>query len=519
MSIRKNSMVILPIFLVCFFAVACCLNAQDQVAANTADILTKYKTRMMKLEKAKIRFARMQKRKLLAGLKSELTSLTKAADLDRAIAVRDLIRGIEKDGNIPDIADDDKNYSKNTIKYIKTYQAKVKRMDEVYLKNKNKIKDNLAEILNDEMINLHKTGAIGKSLNIKQIIEKVKMPEFDLANYNFVVKKAAPKPKIDDKKETKKPKKPEINYDEQILKTALALGNNILSENISSEKGLVYLCFAESINPEWGQLPQIRRKIEKKSYLTIMPCSMTEEDFLSLLEKATKKLLKEKPDHQHLLKYCALLCHFKPELKKTKEIDAYIAKSGKANNVAAIMNYDKTMFGGTAQAEEIQLKIDKNKPELIVNLLDQAKKLQIRFPKNQDVNELVNELAKIKAGMKTVVSPDTGSDTYVKCIKCQGSGWIDTPCPLCKGKKGSICDRCIGSGICYSQVECDTCKGKGKNWLGMTCKECQGTGKIKKKKVCPDCSGEGKKVCPECKNKGIVRKQCPVCYGQGKVKK
>lgn len=511
--------------LTCILAVvtlSCCGSiayAVDKYPENTVKILIKYKTQMVKVEQAREKLTKMAKHTAMVNLSKEMTQLTQAADLDRAIAARDLMRVLKKGENLPEISTEDKKYRQNSVNIVNTYKKRIIQVNSYLQKKKSKIIGELTTDLNDEMLEMDKDGFIAESLTIKQLLEKIKAPSFNLAKYSFAVQKEPPK-KVVKKPAKKTVKKSEINYDELIPKTALALGNNILSDDITAEKGLIYVCFAESINARGDQVPVIRQKIEKNLFLSILPCSMSEGDFLKMLEKQIRKILAERPNHQDVLKYCALLCHFKPALKKDKEIAAFVAKSGKPNSIAPILGYSKEMFGGSTAADDIRLQIKKNDSTLVAKLLARAKQLQAKYPKNQDVTELVKDLSEIKVAVKAKITPTAVTATFIDCKECGGTGWVDIPCPTCKGKGAyQICEKCIGSGFCYTQVECDACKGKGKNWLGIECKKCHGKGTVKVKKVCPYCKGTGKKICPECKNKGTVRQQCPVCKGQGKVKK
>lgn len=478
---------------------------------------------MKKLVQAKEKLSKMAKQTALVGLSKEMTQLTQSADLDRAIAARDLLRAIKKNKELPEVsADDTKKYRQNSVNIVNNLKKRMKQVNEYFSKNKTKIIANMTTDLDAEMVEMDNDGFIADSLTIKQLLAKTKEPEFDLASYKFAVQKT-PSKKADKKAPGKVVKKPEVNYDDLIQKTALALGNNILADDITSEKGKIYVCFAESLNPS-DKVPLVRQKIEKGLFLPILPCSLSEANYLILIEKYIKKLVVDRPHHQDLLKYSVLVCHFKPELKKDKEIAAYVAKSGKPNDIAVVLNYNKDMFGGSSDAEELRMQIDKTDGALITKLRSQANLLQAKYPKNKDVKELVAELAEIKIQEKPKTStnpaaPETTKKQIENCRLCNGTGWIEIDCPKCKGgQEQPMCERCIGSGIIYAKEECDACKGSGKAWL-MQCKKCQGTGKVRIQKACPECGGTGKKKCPECQGTKKVRKKCPECLGTGKIEK
>lgn len=520
MPINKNSLVCL-LTTVIFSCGVLSLSAVDEYPENTVKILAKYKIKMKKVLQAKERFIKMTKQSALTGLSKEMTFLTQTTDLDRAIAARDLLRKIKKGEELPEISvEEKKKYRPNAVNIVKNYKKKLGEAEKYLNKNKTKIIEDMNTELDEEMVKMDKKGFIADSLTIKQLLEKTKEPDFNLAAFQFAIQKTPSKKEV--KKEVKKvAKKPEINYDELIHKTSLAIGNNILSDDISSEKGMKYVCLAENLNPS-NKVPMIREKIEKGLFLPILPSSMSEEEFLTFLEKCIRKILLERPHHQDVLKYCIFLCHFKPELKKDKDIAGFIAKSGKKNDIMEVLNYNKDMFGGANETEDIRMQIDKTNGKLIAKLLNQAKQLQTKYPKNKSVKELVADLSAIKVPEEptaaTAPATQPGKTTQ-DCATCNATGWVNTKCTACKEGEENMCERCIGSGSIFSQIECDSCKGSGKTWLGLACKKCKGKGKIKVKKVCPDCKGEGKKKCPECQGKGFIRKKCPDCQGTGKVEK
>lgn len=523
MPLIKNSFIYLLTALV-FAGATFSLSAADEYPEQTVKILAKYKIKMKKVVQAKDKLAKMAKQTALVNLSKEMTQLTQAADLDRAIAARDLLRTLKKDGVLPEISVDDKKYRQNSVNIVKIYKKRKKQVDDYYEKNKTKIMTDLNTELDEEMVKMDKEGFIADSLTIKQLIAKTKEPGFNLATFKFAIQKAPSKKEVP-KEEKKVAKKPEVNYDELIQKTALAMGNNILSDDITSEKGMIYVCFAENLNPS-DKVPLVREKIEKGLFLPILPCSMSEEDFLGLIEKYIRKLLVDRPHHQDLLKYSVLVCHFKTDLKKDKDIGGFVTKSGQPNDIAVVLKYSKDMFGGSNEAEDIRMQIDNNDGDLIIKLRNQAQELAKKYPKNKDVKKLVTDLAAIKLPEKPQpkpvakpAAPEEPKKDLVDCRLCVGTGQAEVDCTKCKEKDKQMCDRCIGSGVVYAQGECADCKGSGKTWLGMACKKCNGKGKVRQKKDCPECEGKGTKKCPDCGNKGFVKKECPDCQGKGKVEK
>ena len=118
------------------------------------------------------------------------------------------------------------------------------------------------------------------------------------------------------------------------------------------------------------------------------------------------------------------------------------------------------------------------------------------------------------------------------CTRCGGIGNVyaeggeSSTCPLCEGKKYTLCQSCKGDcGWYVEELRCETCEGNGvvacakcdgQGWIppadvekayAKVCKECHGNGEVPHR----DCSGKG---CKKCKN-GNVR--CRKCDGYGAV--
>lgn len=491
----------------------------DELPLHTAKIMTKYKIKLKKVGNAGKKLINLARKTAVIRLKKEMEALTRAADLDKAIAARDLMRLVKKSSDIPDISEDDKKYTKNSVNIIKQYTKRLSQVDDYLQKNKTKIQEDLITDLKKEMIKMDEDGFIADSLTIKDMLKKIEDPEFSLLDFKFTIQKEASKKESPKKRTKQVVLKPKINPDELIRKTSLALGSNILADNIASERGLIYICFSENLKPNDKTTLAIREKIENNLFVLILPCSMSEDDFKIVLEQRVRDLLKEDKRNNALLKYCVMLLHLNPKLKNDKEIVAFIKKPGQPNSVSNILKFNKKTFGGTREAEDLRIQIDKTDITLIDKLLGQAKQLTSLYPKNKNVKKLLNDLLRIKAATP---KPQPAASKPVKaeykdCDECEGTGWKDQECPVCKGKKGEMCARCIGSGVIVSTEDCKDCKGKGKTWLGTACKTCNGKGKIRKKEPCPECTGTGTKQCSKCKGKGTLREQCKKCQGKGKV--
>ena len=273
------------------------------------------------------------------------------------------------------------------------------------------------------------------------------------------------------------------------------------------------------MKPDDKTVLAVREKIESNLFIPVLPCSMSEDDFKTVLEKRVREFLKKNKKNGAILKYCVMLSHLNPKLKEDKEIVAFIKKSGQPNSINAVLEFDKKIFGGTLEAENLRIQINKKDAAIIAGLLAQAKQLENLYPKNTNVKKLLADLLRIKAAAPKPkqAAPLPEKKEYKDCDECRGTGWKDIECPVCKGKKGKMCGRCVGSGVIVSNEDCPDCKGKGKTWLGTTCKKCKGKGKIKKKAPCPECEGTGMKKCSKCEGKSTIREQCPKCHGKGKV--
>lgn len=105
--------------------------------------------------------------------------------------------------------------------------------------------------------------------------------------------------------------------------------------------------------------------------------------------------------------------------------------------------------------------------------------------------------------------PSTGR---LECLRCEGKGISETPCPTCRGarsvpcplkycdKGNYLCLHCSGSGeIVWQTGEKDRCK------------VCSGKGKVK----CGFCGGNARVDCSRCARKGRLPAACDACLGTG----
>jgi len=491
--------------------------AIPQYSKHTIRLLIQSQTKARKLDKAKEKKLTEAKQKTIEKLNKEKRVLMRSDNLDKAISTRTLLRNLQKSTTLPKLPEDKKQLNKKSIDLFNAYIKRLDLIAVMYKKSKTDIINTLIIELKREMLKMDQKERISEVLVIKQLLKKITKAEFSLVNFQFISKKT-PKTKQDDDIQLKENmQKNQIKQDSIIRETALALGNNILSNNINNKKGFVYLGFAESLtDSDDKKMIAIREKLERKLFLPILPCNLTENNFLLLLEKHVNELLKNAPDHSNLLKYCVFLCHFNPALKKNIQIADFIKKSQQTNKIYSLLKFNQEFFGGSNEAEEILMQIGNKDTASIAQLLKEAKLLQKKYPKNKDVTRLLTKLSNIKIDKK--IKPVVKHiNQEVKCKQCDGSGKIEVLCPACKGVKNTMCKKCIGSGVLYTKIQCDACKGKGKTWLGTICKKCKGKGQLKKKKICPECAGKGVKNCPQCDGKGVIQKECPKCHGTGKL--
>jgi hypothetical protein len=508
----KNLKIIL--MLIIFTASLSAVFGVDEYSLHTARILAGYKNKLREVEKRKNSLTKKARKIVLTAVKDEMNHLTRAADLDRAVAVRDLQRTLKSSSEIPDISADDTKYNLKVVDLIKKYKNRLNKVANYHQETTAKLMKALIKILNDEMLKMDKRGSITDSLIIQNLLKKVKEPDFSLLNYKFAVKRKTAKKELEEKKLEKITKKSKINLDELIWGNSLALGSNILANDIKSEKGLIYICFAESLDPQNERISSVREKIQQNIFVPILPCSMPEEDFVKLLKKHIEYLFINETQHAALPKYCVMLSHLNPASKNNKKIKDFLAEKKIQNSIEIVLGYSKNMFCGTIEADDIRVQIDKTNPSLIADLLNKSRQLQKQFPKNKDVKKLVEDLSQIKVSKPKDAAKHIAKK--VKCNVCKGTGSIEKQCQACKDNKNAVCGRCIGSGILVSFKNCPDCNGKGKSWLGMQCKNCKGKGKIKKKTPCLDCEGTGKTKCKKCKN-GKISEKCNKCQGTGKI--
>lgn len=511
-------MVVLLVANICY-----CAFAEDELPLQTAKIISAYKINLWKSKKAKDKLIKITRLDAVKKLEKEMTFLTQMADLDRAIAARDLLNAIKKSSDVPAITPDDKKYRPDSINIIADYKKRIDQINGTYDTTKQKTMEELTTDISQEMAKMHEEGYIADSLIIKDLLEKIKAPNFELLSYKFIVRKAPPKKEEKEVVKVKKPeKKPKFNPDELIAKTALSIGNNILSEDIKSEKGLIYVCFAEALNPQDETVMSVRERIERNVFLPILPCSMQEQGFIDLLQKRVKTLITTEKQHAQLPKYCVMLSHLKPAMRKDKAVNDFLTEKKIQNSINVVLLYNKNMFGGSKEAEDLRMQIDNTDSTVIAQLLNKARLLQNQFPQNKDIKKLIDDLSQIKViapveKTATIIKPVAEKKEMVDCDLCKGKGLSDKECPDCKDTKEAMCPHCIGSGILVNSSECPDCKGKGKSWLGIQCRTCEGKGKIKKKEPCPDCGETGKTKCPKCKGTKTVNQACDKCKGTGKV--
>ena len=489
----------------------------DEYSKSTCTLLTVAKGKLNKVEKQREKYKKTAIAKFIKSLQGQQDKLTKAANLDGAIAVRDMITKIKDsdyDSVISSEIDDAPKESKSQVSKFLKYDKKIKKY---YKDNKGIIIQELLELLKKQFLLYKKSKLVSNAVSTKDLIKIVKDEDFSLLDYEFAVKKKVKRviTKDDKAKEIKKP-----SLEGKIILTSFKIGNNILTEDANDGKGRILVYFAESLDSSNEDIKLLRKKIEKGLYITVVPCNMSEDMLREVLVEEINTLVGYKEANPMVQSYCALLKYLDKNYKFNPVVANYINKYNLNMNLKHVLKIDNDLFGGSLEADTIRMQIDTGDSVNIAKSLQKAERLGLKYPKNLDVAKLVSDLKLSYKKIKESKIKDSKITTRrdVDCSNCNHSGWIEVECDACKGKDDQVCASCIGSGICYKKVECSECSGKGSNWLGISCKKCQGTGLIKERSKCPVCKGTGKCTCKKCNGTRKVRIKCPKCNGSGKIK-
>jgi len=283
---------------------------------------------------------------------------------------------------------------------------------------------------------------------------------------------------------------------DDILNGAFPIANNLLASDLNNEKGQLLFLYIEKFQPENKKIRNLRRNAECRSYIPVVPPQISEKEFTDKLEKAVSSFLESKNKSDNAAVSSALLLYLRPDSRLKGKINTEFANP----DIRKILHYNKDIFGGTEEAEDLKLQLSVADEKEIGKILAQAEMLKRKYPKNKDVSDLMNELKK----KLNIRSDKSAGDSAPIVSDGHSGGQKYMTCPKCHGEKQILCPQCVGSGISVEQEICPKCHGKGKNWLGQKCSECNGTGFIKRKVKCLNCNGTGKIVCPECNGTGQV---------------
>ncbi|MBN1865092.1 MAG: hypothetical protein JW808_09345, partial [Victivallales bacterium] len=498
---------------------------------HAMNIVTYAKEKMSKIEQARSRLVKAVRKRASDDLRKEMDALILDRDLDRAVATRELARRINEGEPLEQISPDDTRYRQNTANIVNSSINRIGQIEQSYLKNRQTVLADLEKELSREMVRLDRIGSIAPSLDIKAFIALLESPDFDLLAYECIEKEESPSMPAEAKASSTgkvPPAELRTQRHELVLRTAIALGNNLLAGDIFSEKGLAYLCFAENIAPEDHTIKELRKKIEQRVFLPVMPCQFDENAFYELAAELCRTASDDSVDLGLAVKYALLLAKLDPKSRDAEPFAGLLKKSPGKADFDSVFSFSRDMFGGSEEAGDIRLKVEGASPEKITQLIVQAEALRQKYPKNDDVRNLLEELRGIKpkaspAGTGTPKADRSlAQENKIACPACKGAGWIEEKCTHCKSSmtKDGVCARCVGSGFIFEEVECDECKGQGKNFFGFFCKKCQGKGKVRVKIPCPECQAAKQgPVCSHCGGSGVVRRKCPECNGTGQIEK
>lgn len=489
----------------------------DEYSKSTCDLLTLAKGKLNIVEKQRNKYKKTAIGKFLKSLQDQQDKLTKSANLDGAIAARDMItrlKDVDYDSALSSELEDAPKEIKSQVSQLMKYDKKIKKY---YKENTATINKDLLESLKKQFLLYKKSKSLSNAIRTKDLIQIVKAEDFSLLDYEFAVKKKVKKVIVKDDK-AKEIKKASLKA--KILLNSFKIGNNILTEDVRSEKGRILVYFAEIYNSNNKDIKLLRRKIEKGLYISVVPCSISEEQLRGILSEEVNTLVGYKKTNPLIQVYCALLKYLHKDYKFNPVVANYINKYNLNMNIKRVLTIDKNLFGGSLEADTIRMQIDAEDSVNIAKSLQNAESLEKQYPRNSDIAKLISDLKLLYIDIKKSKIKDSKITVTrdVDCSNCNHSGWVEMDCEICKGKDDQVCGSCIGSGICYKKINCPDCSGKGSNWLGISCKKCNGTGSIKERAKCPVCKGAGKSICKQCNGTKKVRIKCSKCNGSGKIK-
>ncbi len=508
------------------------LPASQPLPRHAASMVASAKGRMAKVEQVKTRLMERTRKRAADDLQRELGALILAKDLDRAVSTRDLVRVVSEGEPLEQIPPGDGRYREDAANIVNSCIRKIQQIEQNYLANKQSVLADLERELSEEMVRHDRIGSIAQFLDVKAFLAQLKSPDFDLMTYKIVEQEDATEKKDiqSSANEIKVPADAIKHKHELVLQTALALGNNLLAEDAASEKGRTYFCFAENIAPDNPAIKALRRRIEQRLFLPVMPCQHDEAAFLELVASLCDGVSDDSPDLEITVKYALLMDKLDPKSRNAEPIAGLLKKSPGNAGFDAVFGFSQDIFGGSDESEDIKLQIEGAMADTIQQLIQKTEALREKHPRNEDVQSLLIDLRKIKPAVpealpaaipRQEITPQP-KESKIPCTSCKGTGWAEEKCPQCPSQKtkDGVCQRCIGSGFVFEEVECDQCKGGGKNFFGITCKKCNGTGKVREKIPCPECQAANEAAdCGICGSSGIVKRRCTDCNGTGQIEK
>jgi len=408
--------------------------------------------------------------------------------LQVAVSLKKLIKKISDDDIFSN--DDFQTFPQEIQIVCNTYLHRKKQVEQLYKDSAEKLKKKILKEVSDS----------GQSKSTIESLKKIfNSDKFDFLDVEEILTTGKSE-KISNSAEKEKTSDERSAELDEILKSAFPLANNLMASNIGKEKGKLLFLFIEKIQPDNKKIKALRRNAELKNYIPIAPTVMSEKQFIDKLEQLCSSFL-NCGEQSEIARFCAaLLLYLHPDSKLKSQINSAFDNP----DIHTVLHYDDNLFGGSEEAEDLklQLSIAANKEE-IKKIYKQAEKLKQKYPNNQDVQDLIEEVEKKQDIKIENIDNSKKKQNDSNLLKKNNEKKLIT-CPKCQGKKKILCPQCIGSGISTEQEICPECHGKGKNWLGVKCKKCNGTGFVKQKMKCLNCNGTGKIVCPECNGTGEI---------------
>jgi hypothetical protein len=288
-----------------------------------------------------------------------------------------------------------------------------------------------------------------------------------------------------------------LNEKKLIKDCTYPLANNLLAVNPKSIQGKIIFTLAESSNTDNKKISELRKNIEQKEYISIIPAKIDLKGFIANLENFIKHNMKLNEKDQFFFNCCASLILLNPKTN----LKSNISKNVPEKILSDFRKKSETIFAGNDKINELQLEILDADPKSLKIVLQKIDLLIQQYPNNLSLKMLRTEL-------NQKISKLSNSEFHNKNLKQNSkiiTSYREITCTKCHGKKNIICPQCIGTGKCTEKITCNKCNGKGKNWLGIKCAKCNGNGYLKSKTKCLNCNGSGYILCPKCNGTGKLK--------------